>query len=105
MEISNSYLAAYEGGPVQRPDGAPSGGARRQPTEQVLEGELLNDRRQRERPSVEAQRQAHQRYYEQVQQVKSTSPQAARALQAYLSSAAIGAAGLSDYPYRLDVYA
>ncbi len=124
MEISNSHLAAYgaeataprPGASFSRgsdaPPSAPGGPAsgadeyhRRPPAEQVLEGELLNDRRQQARANADEQRQARQRYQEQMQQIKSASPQAARALEAYLSTAGVAAAGFSDYSPRLDVYA
>ncbi len=105
MEIPNSHLAAYTADSAARQGlSSVSARVRRPPVEQVLEGELLNDRRQQSRSSADAQRQAHERYYEQVRQVRSTSPQAAKALEAYLSNAGIDGAGFSDYPHRLDVY-
>ena len=121
MEISNLYPTAYVGGnPPPGPDVEVRGGgqyesppssrsleygdpSRRQPTEQVLEGELLNEHRQGRADEL---RQEQRRHYEHVQQVKSASasPAAAKALEEYLTNATLNSFSFSEYSHQLDVY-
>ena len=128
MQIPDSLPAAYlaanpalaadargqGGGAMPPPPGSagppvPDDGQRRQPVEQVLEGELLNEhRRGGDRREAETAREAQQRQFEQFQQrarqVDSAAPQNASAVEAYLTIAAFNSLGVIDYPHQVDLY-